>query len=355
MKILVTGACGFAGAALIEALLQRREGLTIFGIDNLMRTGSETNRSKLRAMGVKTFHGDVRCPSDIDALPAADWVIDAAANPSVLAGVGGGGSSLQLIEHNLFGVVHVLEYAKRHRSGLILLSTSRVYSIRDLCELPLRDTGDCFELDDSKPLPPGISDQGIGPEFSTQPPISLYGGTKLAAEVLALEYSEAFNLPVWIDRCGVLAGAGQFGTPDQGIFAFWVNAHARRRPLKYIGFDGMGKQARDAMHPRDLAALLLTQMESGRQDGRRIYTAGGGPRNTMSLRQLNAWCDTRFGAHTPAADLQPRRYDIPWVAMDSSRAAEDFQWAPETSIEQILSEIAAHSETHPDWLQVSGL
>lgn len=47
---------------------------------------------------------------------------------------------------------------------------------------------------------------------------------------MALEYGAAFDFPVWITRCGVLAGAGQFGTPDQGIFAYWINAHLRRRP-----------------------------------------------------------------------------------------------------------------------------
>ncbi len=55
----------------------------------------------------------------------------------------------------------------------------------------------------------------------------MYGSTKLASEIVALEYGEAFGFPVWINRCGVLAGAGQFGTPDQGIFSYWINAHLR--------------------------------------------------------------------------------------------------------------------------------
>ena len=50
--------------------------------------------------------------------------------------------------------------------------------------------------------------------------------TKLAAETLALEYGEVFDFPAWVNRCGVLAGAGQFGTPDQGIFSYWIHAHA---------------------------------------------------------------------------------------------------------------------------------
>src|SRR5581483_4370756 len=124
---------------------------------------------------------------------------------------------------------------------------------------------------------------GVTAGFSTRPPVSLYGSTKLASETLALEYGDAFDFPVWVNRCGVMAGAGQFGTPDQGIFAFWVNAHLRRRPLKYIGFDGKGKQVRDALHPADLADFLIAQIKSGRSGGRRLYTLGGGVTNAMSL------------------------------------------------------------------------
>jgi CDP-paratose 2-epimerase len=355
MKILITGACGFVGSALAEGLLERAEGLSILGIDNLMRPGSETNRQRLRKLGLAFVHGDIRSASDLEALPDVDWVIDAAANPSVLAGVAGGGTSRQVLEHNLGSLIHVLEYCKRCRAGLTILSSSRVYSIAALTSLPLRDTGEAFALDETAPLPAGVSGRGVAPQFSTDAPVSLYGSTKLAAEVLALEYGAAFDFPVWVNRCGVLAGAGQFGTPDQGIFAYWVNAHLRRRPLRYIGFDGMGKQVRDALHPADLAALIDLQIQSGRAGGRRVYTAGGGPANAMSLRQVNAWCDGRFDRHEPASDVRPRPYDIPWIVMDDSAAASDFGWTPRLSLNEILSQIAGHAERHPDWLERSGL
>jgi CDP-paratose 2-epimerase len=172
---------------------------------------------------------------------------------------------------------------------------------------------------------------------------------------MALEYGAAFGFPVWITRCGVLAGAGQFGTPEQGIIAFWVNAHLRRRPLRYIGFHGKGHQARDAFHPRDLAALLVAQMNTLRADGQRVYTAGGGTSNTISLAQLTAWCDERFGCHKPEIDPQIRPYDVPWVAMDNRNAAKDFNWRLEMSLPEILDEVAVHAETHPTWLDVSGV
>lgn len=354
MKVLITGGCGFVGSSLAERLLERREALSILAMDNLVRPGSEVNRARLRKLGVAFTHGDIRTPSDFESLPAVDWVIDAAANPSVLAGLRAGCTSRQLLEHNLAGLVNVLEYCKTHKAGLVLLSSSRVYSIEALASLPLRIEDNGFVLDPSEPLPPGISENGIGVEFSTRAPVSLYGATKLAGEAMALEYQEAFDFPVWVDRCGVLAGAGQFGTPDQGIFSYWINAHLRRRPLRYIGFGGTGNQSRDAFHPHDLAALVDSQMHTGRSRGQRIYTAGGGPGNAMSLAQLNAWCDSRFGRHTPAADPTPRAYDIPWMAMDNSAAGIDFGWRPAISIFGILDDIARHAECNPDWLEWSG-
>jgi CDP-paratose 2-epimerase len=355
MRLLITGICGFVGSAVAETLLERRPGLSIAGIDNLMRPGSEGNRLRLRRMGVAVFHGDLRQTSDLEPLPASDWVIEAAAQPSVLAGVQGGFSSRRLFEHNLVGLGNVLELCKATRAGLLLLSSSRVYSIPALQSLPLRDCGNAFQLDISQPLPRGLSAKGIGRDFSTSAPLSLYGSTKLAAEALSLEWGAAFGFPVWVDRCGVLAGPGQFGTPDQGIFSYWINAHLRRQPLRYIGFGGEGKQVRDAMHPRDLAALLDSQMTAARAGGQRIYTAGGGISNSLSLAQLTAWCDAAFGPHRPEPDARERPYDVPWVAMDNEEAKRDFGWRVETPITCILQEIAAHAIANPDWLERSGL
>ena len=354
MRILITGVCGFVGSALAEALIERTEGVHIAGTDNLMRPGAEANRLRLQRLGVEFVHGDLRMASDFAALPATDWVIDAAANPSVLAGLEGGSGSRRLFEHNLAGLVNVLEYCREHRAGLLLLSSSRVYSIPALAAIPLGVHDGAFALDTGAALPPGLSTGGIGPGFSTAPPVSLYGATKLASELMAAEYGLAFDFPVWVTRCGVLAGAGQFGTAGQGIFAYWINAHLRRRPLRYIGFDGKGHQARDAFHPRDLAALLVAQMKTARRDGQRLYTAGGGPANTMSLAQLNRWCDERFGPHAVASDPRPRAFDIPWIAMDNSDAARDFGWSIRTPLAAILDEIARHAQDHPDWLEVSG-
>ena len=276
MKILISGICGFAGSTLARSLAEA--GHEISGFDNFARPGSETNRAGLKKLGIRVFHGDARAASDLDPLPACDWVVDAAANPSVLAAVDGLSSSRQLVEHNLCGTINLLELAKRHRAGFILLSTSRVYGIAPLAALAVEVEGDAYRpVAGGKNAVQGLGPEGVSETFSTLAPVSLYGATKLASEALALEYGETFDLPVFVNRCGVLAGAGQFGRPDQGIFAYWIHSWAGRRPLKYIGFDGLGHQARDCLHPADLVPLLDAQFKAPKlAPGDRIVNVGGG-------------------------------------------------------------------------------
>ncbi|MEY2564166.1 MAG: CDP-paratose 2-epimerase [Verrucomicrobiota bacterium] len=353
MKILVSGICGFVGSTLSQGLLDLDPSIEVIGLDNLSRGGSHLNIEPLRQRGVKVVHADLRAASDLESIAAVDWIIDAAANPSVLAGVDGATSSRQLIEHNLYGTVNLLELAKRHRAGFILLSTSRVYSVRSLSGIPVKATGGGYKPDPDADLPQGVSEHGVAENFSTTPPLSLYGSSKLASESIALEYGETFGFPVWINRCGVLAGAGQFGRADQGIFSFWVNAYLRRAPLEYIGFDGKGHQTRDCMHPRDLLPLLQKQMAAGNSHKPRALNLGGGTANSMSLAQLSQWCEARFGAHPVTSDPKPRQFDVPWLVMDSGLADATWNWRPSITLDAILTEIAQHAEANPRWLEIS--
>ncbi|MGF1656252.1 MAG: NAD-dependent epimerase/dehydratase family protein [Verrucomicrobiales bacterium] len=352
-KILITGVCGFVGSSLARVFAEQG-GFEIFGVDNFIRPGSSENRVVLQRLGVKLIHGDIRAASDLECISPVDWLIDAAANPSVLAGIDGHSSSRQVIEHNLGGTINLLEFCKRHRAGFLLLSTSRVYSVPPLAALPVREDHGMFVLATDQPLPPSVTAKGVQEEFSTQPPLSLYGTSKLASELLALEYGEVFGFPVFINRCGVMAGAGQFGRPDQGIFAFWLNSHLRRRPLKYLGFGGHGYQVRDVLHPADLGQLLFKQISRGkvaRED--RVLNVSGGVASAISLKNLTAWCDAAFGPHPVAQSREDRRFDIPWMVLDPSRACRLWDWQPNRDTESILQEIAEHAQQNPDWLELS--
>jgi CDP-paratose 2-epimerase len=356
MKILLTGACGFVGATLARGRAEAFPSDTIIGCDNFIRPGSERNRLELKSRGIRLIHADLRSASDVEALPPADWVIDCAANPSVLAGVDGRTSSRQLVEHNLLGTINLLEYCRVHRAGLILLSTSRVYSIAALAGLNVRAEGGAYAPvpTASIPLPPGLSAAGITEEFSNDAPISLYGSTKLASEAMALEYGETYGFPVFINRCGVLAGAGQFGRPDQGIFSYWINRWLQRQPLAYIGFDGQGHQVRDCLHPRDLLPLLASQFAAAPMPvPDRTINVSGGLASARSLRQLSLWCALRLGNHGVASQAQPRPFDLPWVVLSSAKAERLWGWRPTTPVEDIWQEIAAHGMAQPEWLRLS--
>jgi CDP-paratose 2-epimerase len=355
MKTLITGICGFVGDAIARGLRAHcsADALEIVGIDNFSRQGSELNRAPLKKLDITIHHGDIRLSSDLDTFTDVDWVIDAAANPSVLAGVDGRTSSRQLVEHNLFGTINLLEFCKARNAGLILLSTSRVYSVAGLASISVETTNDSFRPISAVDWPTGLSRHGVAEGFSTEPPISLYGATKLASEQLSMEYSMAFGFPVWINRCGVLAGGGQFGRPDQGIFSFWINSWLRKRPLKYVGFDGKGHQVRDCLHPRDLVALLRAQMNSGSREGSRVINLGGGVENSISLARLSSWCEDRFGKHHVSSDFIARPFDIPWLVMDTELARRAWGWKVQTPLLEVLGQIAEHATQHPDWLEIA--
>lgn len=352
MKILITGICGFVGSTLARELI--KAGHSVAGFDNFIRPGSETNRAPLEQLGAKIIVADLRNVAQMDALPAADFVIDAAANPSVLAGVDGKTSSRELVDHNLTGTINVLEYCKAHRAGFILLSTSRVYSIPPLANLPTVVRNDALAPDTTKPLPAGLTAAGLDENYATTAPVSLYGATKLASEAMALEYGATFGFPVFINRCGVLAGAGQFGRADQGIFAYWINAWLRKRPLRYLGFGGLGHQVRDCLHPRDLLPVLEKQFAAPPLAAAdRLANFSGGAASAMSLRRLSDWCARRFGPHQVEPDGTPRPFDLGWMVLDHAKATRLWDWQPATPTPAILEEIALHAEQNPGWLELS--
>ncbi|HKP04838.1 MAG TPA: NAD-dependent epimerase/dehydratase family protein [Chthoniobacterales bacterium] len=354
MKIFISGICGFAGSSLALSLLED-SAVQITGCDNFSRAGSQTSVERLRQRGARVFHADVRLPCDLEQVEGIDWIIDAAAEPSVLAGVDGSVSSRRLVENNLNGTVNLLELAKKNGAGFVLLSTSRVYSLKALAAIPMVVKEKAFQPAPASDLPRGMSPRGVTEDFSTAAPISLYGSSKLASECLALEYGETFGFPVWINRCGVLAGAGQFGHAAQGIFSFWIHAWQQRAPLKYLGFDGGGHQTRDCLHPRDLVSVLKKQFATIDSTKPRIVNFAGGTENSMSLAQLSEWCAARFGPHEVGSEAAARAFDVPWLVLDCSLASRVWDWQPTTTLESILDGIARHAEANPSWLEMSAV
>lgn len=405
MRVFITGVCGFVGSSLARVIADRYPDWNLFGCDNFLRSGSQANRLPLEKVGVRVFEADLRDDAFSKSIPSADWVIDCAANPSVLAGTEGASfgkrsSSRNAMEHNLWGTVNLLEYCKERSAGLVMVSTSRVYSVKEMARVPCRVDEERFvpswdsatTSTSEHEIPRGISQRGISEHFSTEPPLSLYGSSKLASELLAREYSSAFGFPIWIDRCGLMAGAGQFGKADQGIVAYWLHRYLHRRMLKMIGFGGLGHQVRDCLHPRDLWELIERQIAVGTDASKPIVcNASGGIESSFSLAELTRWCGGRWGmpdgkmdgANPERGELDPasvdnasagklgggtrdirgvvierdpstRLYDCPWIVLDSSLAKHCWDWSPRIGLQEIWNEVGDHAESHPEWLALSG-
>jgi CDP-paratose 2-epimerase len=170
------------------------------------------------------------------------------AEPSVLAGYGG--SPEYLVHTNLTGCFHCLELARQSKADFLFVSTSRVYPVAPLNALRFEGTDDALRAGVSASSP-GASEFGISEAFPMAGARSLYGMTKLSAELMVAEYGDAYGIRFVIDRCGLLTGPWQMAKADQGVVAYWVAAHCLNRGLKYIGFGGTGKQVRDFLHIDD--------------------------------------------------------------------------------------------------------
>jgi CDP-paratose 2-epimerase len=338
MKILITGGAGFVGANLALSFRRDDPSAHIVAFDNLKRRGSELNLSTFRENGISFVHGDIRSPTDLaDLAGDFDIFIEASAEPSVLAGLNG--SPQYALQTNLSGTLNCLEFARQRAHGFVFLSTSRVYSLRPLKEIGLRETASRFEIAESQELR-GVTPDGITEDFPLNLPRSLYGATKLASELIIQEYVELYGLRAVINRCGVIAGPGQFGKVDQGVFTLWVAHHFFRKPLTYTGFGGTGKQVRDVLHPADLYLLLRQQLARLDDCAGEVFNVGGGRQVSTSLRELTALCREITGNSVAVGEVpETGAVDIPLYLSDYSNAARRFDWQPRRNLCRIIEDI----------------
>ena len=337
MKILITGGAGFVGGALARSFLREPGRNTVVLLDNLRRRGSEWNLSGLVAAGAQFVHGDVRNRTDLEALEGSfDVLIEASAEPSVHAGIGG--SPRYVLDTNLVGALNCLEYARERCGGVVFLSSSRVYSLGPLRSLPLAATATRLELREPHAPVAGLSRAGLTEQFACDGPRSYYGASKLAAELLCQEYAAHARLPVVINRCGVIAGPGQFGKTDQGVFTLWVARHFFGRALKYTGFGGKGLQVRDLLHPDDLGDLVRRQLDSWEKVSGQTFNVGGGRAGSVSMQEFTRLCREATGREVPIEeDPATGNVDIPWYITDHRRVSTLLGWSPSRSPREIVS------------------
>jgi CDP-paratose 2-epimerase len=346
--ILITGGAGFVGSNLAVYLAERHPDWEIVALDNLHRPGSELNPARLERAGVRFVRGDVREPDDFMGLPPVTALIECSAEPSAMSGVDGDTSFV--FHTNLTGAYNCLELARREDAFVVFLSTSRVYPVAPLNRLALEEGDTRFELADDQELP-GASAAGISEDFPLGGARTLYGATKLAAELLIEEYRAMFGLRAVVDRCGVIAGPWQMGKVDQGVFAHWLLSHRFGKPLTYIGYGGSGKQVRDLLHVTDLADLVEEQLLHQEHWDGEVLNVGGGADRSLSLRETTELCREITGQEVPIESTpEGRPGDVPIYVSDCRRLFEHTGWRPSRSARDTIADLAEWIDGHADEL-----
>ena len=348
MRILVTGGAGFVGGNLCVELAGRHSGWEVVALDNLHRAGSELNLPRLEAAGVRFVRGDVREPADLDEAGPCDALVECSAEPSALSGYS---DTSYPFETNLVGAFNCLEHARSHGAHFVFLSTSRVYPLAPLRALRLREGATRFELEQRQTVV-GASPEGISEGFPLEGARTLYGTTKLAAELLIAEYAEAFGLRTVVDRCGVIAGPWQMGRVDQGVFAWWLLSHRFGRSLSYIGYGGGGKQVRDLLHVADVAGLVEEQLADPERWSGVTANVGGGRESSLSLLETTRICRELTGSEVPvASEPEERRGDVPLYISDCSHLFGITSWRPQRGPREILADIDAWVRENEDMVR----
>ncbi len=324
MKILITGGCGFVGTNL--ALFLYSKGYKIECLDNLSRKGSRYNFKLLRNKKIRNYKFDIYDYTKIQKLPKYDFIIDCCAEAAVevskkdIDGV---------INTNFLGTFNILKKAKKDKSKIIFLSTSRVYPIKNMTNI-IRKKIISSKIKIKKTF---------GENDNLQGPKTIYGLTKLSSEMLIEEFGYAFDLKFIINRCGVISGPLQFGKQDQGFVSLWIWGHLKKKKMKYIGYGGLGNQVRDVLHVDDLSELINLQIRKINKINNKIFTVGGSKKSYTSLRQLTGICEKITKNKIKFNKVSKTSiYDIPYFITNNKLVTKTYGWKPKRNILKVVSD-----------------
>ena len=318
MKILITGGCGFVGSNLAIYFKKNKIGSKIDSLDNLSRSGALLNFQRLKKNKIKNFKIDISNNMAVQSLPRYDLVIDCCAETAVEASKR---EIDRVFNTNLLGTFNILKKCTKDKSNLIFLSSSRVYSIKQL-----------YKLKKNKSL--------INEKFDTLEPKSIYGFCKHSSEQLIKEFSFLYKIKYIINRLGVISGPWQFGKQEQGFISLWVWKHINKKKLSYIGFDGKGSQIRDVIHISDVCKLIALQIKKINNIYNLTINVGGGEKNAISLKNLTKLCQDITSNKIKISSIKTTsEYDIPYYITDNSKVKKIYKWTPTKSFLQIIQDV----------------
>mgnify|MGYP006108678963 FL=1 len=327
MQILITGGCGFVGSNLAIYLKKKIKNVKISTLDNLFRKGSDLNEKRLKKDIIKNYRIDISNYKKITKLPKFDLIIDCCAEPAIEMS---SKDPDRVINTNLIGTFNILKKCVRDNAKIIFLSTSRVYSIESLRDLIKKQNI-------KKKIKLKFK---INEDFSTFLPKSLYGFTKFCSEELIKEFNFSNNIDYIINRFGVISGPWQFGKQDQGFVSLWVNRYINKKNLSYIGFGGYGNQIRDVIHVDDVCEIIFKQIKKISKIKNKLFNIGGGPENSISLKDLSKICQTTTGNTIKFKKIKfTSIYDIPYYISDNRKVKKFYNWKPKKNIKTLVEDV----------------
>jgi UDP-glucuronate 4-epimerase len=297
MRVLITGAAGFLGSTLTEALL--RTGAEVVGVDMFLENyPTERKRANvepaLRSRGYRLVEADLRTTPIDPLLDGVTHVVHLAALPGVRPSWGDAFRDYD--EHNILATQRLLESLRRHPvERAVFASSSSVY---------------------------GMPTRFPTPEDEPPRPLSPYGVTKLAGEALLHAYRATAGLPVVALRYFTVYGPRQ--RPDMGIHLF-LEAARRGTPVTVYGDGG---QTRDFTFVDD--AVAATRAALARPTPELAYNVGGGHR--ISLNDLLAHIEEVTGRPVARRSIEAQPGDPRDTSADVSRARRDLGYAPATDL-----------------------
>jgi CDP-paratose 2-epimerase len=251
------------------------------------------------------------------------------------------------LTNSTIGVIHSLEFARERRCPLIFCSTNRIYSADRINALPWRESATRLEWDSAacrnlpaESRPPSFDlEYRVSEEFNLDGAChSVYGVSKLTADVVCQEYADAFDIPVIVNHLGVIFGAGQFGQIDQGWVVWWAVACWFGLPLKYIGWDG--KQVRDVLFVEDVCQLVDVEISQIRSLRSGVFNAGAA--NSLSLVEATQFLEKRLGrSMLTSHEESPRKADTVIYITDNPKVECALGWKPKVSLAGGMDSILA--------------
>lgn len=324
MRILIIGGMGFIGANLCQYFAFG--GDTVVAFDNLVRRGSELNIKSLKKIGIEFIHGDTRNPEDLNHLSGKfDVILDTAAQPSACTGYS---NPTFDITNNYLGLLNVLEYTRKTNSKLIFWSTNKVYSGEHINTISLQETKTRYTsnvlIAEDTPVDGGSH--------------SIYGLSKLCADLTCQEWSKAFDIPIIINRFSCLAGPGQFGKAEQGWITWFVIAALFNLPIDIYGYKG--KQVRDVLFMSDIIRLIDLQIRELPNLRGEVFNVGGGDRINTSLLECISLIEKLAGKNIKKTiHNKIRTADHCVYISDIARVTLFFKWYPTCSMKEGIEDI----------------